>query len=125
MADSPQWFRRGSQEVSEPVGSETYKRLLKDREWEVIDGPEGDVLRREDLEEAAASAAEVEPDTSDEELELPIEDYDDLTVEQVLPHLEELDAEQLDTVEAHEIANKNRKSVLDAISTKREALSTE
>lgn len=74
-----------------------------------------------DDEPEAEQAAPKQPErkhTGDLE-EVPIEDYDSLTVDQVLPKLEDLDAEELAAIDGVERATKERKRVLDRISALR------
>jgi len=114
-----QWFRNGAGlEVAETVGSETYKRLLGDLAWSLIDGPEGKLVDRSEV----AASATVEETSEVDETPFPIDEYDELNAEQVIPRLEELDEDQLDLVEAHEVAGKNRSGVKAAIEARRNEL---
>jgi len=116
MADT-QWFRRSNgQEFEELIGSPVHDRLMKDPEYVLIDGPEGDEVERPSTDEEASTASEPAAP------EPPFEGYDDLTVEEVIPQLEDLDAEQLAAVEAYEVANENRKTLLEAVESRREEL---
>lgn len=117
MADEVeiQWFRRSNgDEHNAVVGDSLYKRLVEDGEYIPIDGPEGDEMDLPtDEEPVEAEETATEP---------PFDGYDDLTVEEMIPKLEDLDADELSAVEAYEIANKNRATLLEAISAKRAAL---
>jgi len=120
--DDVQWFRRGDEEhdqVGAYVGSQLYNRLAKDPTWIPIDGFQGEEtdLPVDETADLEAPVAEETPSSG----AFPIEGYDDLTVEQVGPLLEDLTDEQLVVVEAHEVANKNRNGVLDAIEAQRDA----
>lgn len=112
MADT-QWFRKSNgQEFEEAVGTPTYNRLVADGEYVAIDAEGGDEVELETPEEET----EETPETAEE----PFAGYDDATVEELIPQLEECDDEQLAAVEAYEVANKNRKGVLEAIESIRE-----
>jgi hypothetical protein len=78
-------------------------------------------------EEAAASIEEIgepvvaldEPAPADG---FPIPDYDDLSAEELIPRLQDLDADQLEIVADREEAGKNRDVVLDAIDDRLDVL---
>lgn len=65
----------------------------------------------------AAPAATIESDTDD--VPFPIADYDSLSVAKITPLLAQLEADELDDVEAREVAGANRKSVLAEIAKAR------
>jgi hypothetical protein len=120
--DDVQWFKRGPEEhdqVGALAGSQLYNRLAKDPSWTPIDGFQGEEtdLPVDETADLEAPLAEETPSSD----AFPIEGYDDLTVEQVVPLLEDLTDEQLAVVEAHEVADKNRVGVLEAIEAQREA----
>jgi hypothetical protein len=118
MADevTPQWFRKSNGEEfsvnpGEPI---LYNRLANSGEYVAIDGPEGDEMDLPSPDEEAAAEGAAESETTP-----PLENYDDLTIEELLPQLEDLDDEQLAAVEAYEVANKNRTTLLEAIAEMR------
>jgi hypothetical protein len=113
MSEILYYRRSNGDEVSVEVGSALHNRLSADGEYTQITEFEGEVIPPEDL------AEEDETETETETVELPIEGFDDLTVEEVVPHLEDLDAEDLSVIEAYEIANKNRTTLLEAIEAAR------
>jgi hypothetical protein len=63
----------------------------------------------------APRAARPEPVVPDEDEDFPIEDYDDLRANEILPLLPELDLEELDTVREREERGKNRATVINRI----------
>ena len=67
----------------------------------------------------AAAEGEAKGVVADEE-DLPIRGYDDLTVAQLLPRIDELSQVQLGLVDAYERRHRNRKQVLERISKRRE-----
>jgi hypothetical protein len=72
-----------------------------------------------DAEKAAAAAAPPEEAPPVEEI---IDDYDNKTVAEIQAELGGQTAEQLDALAAHEAANKNRVTVLDAVAAAKAAL---
>jgi hypothetical protein len=64
---------------------------------------------------AAASAAD----------DLPIEDYDELKVNEILPLLDDLDLDELEAVAQHEESNKNRTTILNRIVDRMDELEAE
>jgi hypothetical protein len=55
-------------------------------------------------------------------LDLPIADYDDLKVNEILPLLDDLDLDELEAVAQHEESNKNRTTVLNRIDDRMDEL---
>ena len=55
--------------------------------------------------------------------DLPIADYDELSVSEILPLLEELDLDELEEVREHEVANRSRRTVLGQIDSLLDELS--
>jgi hypothetical protein len=112
MAEILCYRRSNGDEVKALEGSALHERISQDGEYVRITELGGDVYVEEDVEEDAETEEEENGETTED---LPIEGYDDLNVEEIVGHLEDLDDEELSIVEAFEIANKNRKGVLDAI----------
>src|SRR5439155_16403092 len=54
-------------------------------------------------------------DWEDDDLEFPIADYDELTVDEILPLLPQLYTDELDVVEAREAAGQNRPAIVDEL----------
>ena len=63
----------------------------------------------------AVAAAPAEPLVPADDLEFPIEDYDDLRVNQIIPLLAELDLDELDMVREREEQGKNRATVISRV----------
>jgi len=122
------WYRRGGpggQEENALPGSELAKRLAAEGEWEEIDGAGGDVVYREPEDEETTDD-DTTDDTSDSEEvptdEEPFEGYDEQTIEQLTPYVQDADVEQLDALEAYEIAHANRVGLLELVSKRRDDL---
>ena len=62
---------------------------------------------------------------SDDEMEFPIADYDELRVSEILPLLPELDLDELDVVREGELAGKRRAAVIDRIDDQMDELEAE
>jgi hypothetical protein len=116
MSEVLYYRRSNGDEISVEVGSSLHERISADGEYTQITEFEGEVFVAEAVEE---DETETEEDTGTPE-DFPIEGFDDLTIEEAVPHLDELDAEQLSVVEAYEIANKNRSGLLEAIESARD-----
>ena len=57
-------------------------------------------------------ATEAPPESREEAAELPLEDYDSLTVEQISERSDDLSAEQIGQLRAYEAENRNRSTLL-------------
>ena len=57
-------------------------------------------------------ATEAPPESQEEAAELPLQDYDSLTVEQISERLDDLSAEQIRQLRAYEAENRNRSTLL-------------
>jgi hypothetical protein len=62
--------------------------------------------------ETQSTATEVPPESQEGTAELPLEDYDSLTVEQISERLDDLSAEQIRQLRAYEAENRNRSTLL-------------
>jgi len=116
MAEVLCYRRSNGDEVKALEGSALHERISQDGEYVRITELGGDVYVEEAVEEedTETETAEGEPE------DFPIEGFDDMSIEEAIPHLEDLDEEDLSVVEAYEIANKNRTGLLDAISSARD-----
>jgi hypothetical protein len=116
MSEILYYRRSNGDEVSVEVGSSLHDRLEADGEYTRITEFEGEVMSPEEL----AKESPVEEPTGETTIvSLPIDGFDDLSIEEIVPHLEDLDDEDLALVEAYEIANKNRSGLLEAIESAR------
>jgi hypothetical protein len=116
MSDILYYRRSNGDEVSVEVGSALHDRLSVDGEYTLITEFGGDPVPPEEEPEFEPTLGEPE---ETETVDLPIVGFDEMTVEEVVPHLEDLDAEDLSVIEAYEIANKNRTTLLEAIEAAR------
>ncbi len=88
-------------------------RIAELREEPLVDEPEAEV------EPAPVAPAEAPAEEGDEDF-FPIEDYDELSVGEILPLLPELYDDELDVVEDRERATKNRAAVLNRLAELRD-----
>lgn len=93
--------------------------IVEDAVEDVADAAGEVESRVEDAVASGPTADEVDPSGGPSLDEPPIANYDSLTIEQVLPKLEDLDAEELAAVDGIERATKERKRVLDRIAALR------
>jgi hypothetical protein len=121
MSELLYYRRSNGEEFAVEAGTALHDRLEADGEYHRITEFEGDMILPEYDEEGREVKTGEESEDAVTIVSLPIDGYDDKSVEEVVPFLDDLDEEQLAIVEAYEIANKNRVTLLEAIEDARSA----